>query len=151
MTIAYETVKYYSGALGKPDQYARWPDESHYDTTPSPIARPGSTATIGGQGGLLSTAGGILSDLQSGSVLGLIGAAQKAGATYNTWKGKDFKSVVQAEATSLGKQIIQGSLPGAIRSVSNKADGWVFPVNTGYGNVSKADYNKYLQAGVPPP
>lgn len=151
MTIAYETVKYYSGALGKPDQFARWPDESHYDTRPSPLARPGSTATIGGQGGLLATGQGILDDLQSGSVLGLLGAAQKAGTAYNTWKGKDIKSIAIAETTALGKQVIQGSLPGAVRSAANKADSWIFPVNTGYGNVSKADYNKYLAQGVPPP
>lgn len=130
MTVSYETVKYYSGALGKPDQYANWPDAAHYDNIPSPISRPGSTSTIFGQGGLLNTVGGILNDLESGSVMGLIGAAQKAGATYNTFKGKDLRSVVQSEATALGKQVIQGELPGAVRAVANKADGWLFPTAT---------------------
>lgn len=127
MTIAYETVKYYSGALGKPDRNVAWPDFAHYDNTTSPISRGGSTASVFGQGGLLATGEGILQDLQSGSVMGLIGAAQKAGATYNTWKGKDIKSVAISEATSLGKQVIQGSLPGSIKSIAGKPNGMFFP------------------------
>jgi hypothetical protein len=127
MTIRYETVKYLNGGLGKPDKNISWPDTAHYDTTPSPLARPGSTATIFGQGGLLSTGEGIMADLESGSVAGLIGAAQKAGATYNTFKGKNLKSIVQSEAVSLGKQVISQQGAGAVRSVINKADGWVFP------------------------
>ncbi len=129
MTIAYETVKYYSGGLGKPDANVAWPDSAHYDNTRSALSRPGSTASIFGQGGLLSTGQGIIQDLQSGSVMGLIGAAQKAGTAYNTLKGKNLKSIVQAEATSIGKDIIQGQLPGAVRSVAGKADGWLFPNN----------------------
>jgi hypothetical protein len=146
MSISYETVKYYSGALGKPDANVNWPDEAHYDNTPSALARPGSTATIFGQGGLLSTGNGILQDLQSGSVMGLIGAAQKAAATYNTFKGKNLKSIVQAEATSLGKDVLNQFGPGAIRSVANKADGWIFPtqnaarnINQGITQMSKTD------------
>jgi type IV pilus assembly protein PilA len=131
MTIRYETVKYLNGGLGggagKPDSNIGWPDTAHYDTQKSPLARAGSTASIFGQGGLLSTGEGILADLESGSVAGLIGAAQKAGAAYNTFKGKNLKSIVQSEATSLGKQVIGQSLPGATRTVINKADGWIFP------------------------
>jgi hypothetical protein len=127
MTIRYETVKYFNGALGKPDANIRWPDTAHYDTTPSPLARPGSTATVFGQGGLLSTGNGILADLESGSVAGLIGAAQKAGATYNTFKGKNLRSVVQSEATALGKDALRQFGPNATRAVIGKADGWVFP------------------------
>ena len=127
MTIRYETVKYLNGGLGKPDANIRWPDTAHYDNSPSPLARPGSTASIFGQGGLLSTGEGIMADLESGSVAGLIGAAQKAGAAYNTFKGKDLKSIVQSEAVSLGKQALGQYGPNATRSVINKADGWVFP------------------------
>ena len=151
MTIQYETVKYFNGGLGKPDKNVTWPDEAHYDMRRSPLNRPGSTASIFGQGGLLSTGEGILEDLQSGSVAGLIGAAQKAGTAYNTWKGKDFKSVVQSEATALGKDALKTLGPGATRAAINKADGWVFPVNTGYGNVGRAEYNRYIQQGVVPP
>jgi hypothetical protein len=127
MTIRYETVKYLNGGLGKPDVNISWPDSAHYDETPSPLARPGSTASIFGQGGLLSTGEGILADLESGSVAGLIGAAQKAGAAYNTFKGKNLQSIVQSEAVSLGKQAISQNGAGAVRAVINKADGWAFP------------------------
>ena len=127
MTIRYETVKYLNGGLGKPDKNISWPDTAHYDNIPSPLARAGSTASIFGQGGLLATGEGIMADLESGSVAGLIGAAQKAGASYNTFKGKNLKSIVESEATSLGKQTIGQYGPNATRSVINKADGWVFP------------------------
>jgi len=129
MTVRYETVKYLSGALGQAgaDSKVNWPDTAHYDTLRSPIARPGSTASIFGQGGLLSTGQGILQDLQSGSVAGLIGAAQKAGAAYNTFKGKNLQSVVQSEAISIGKDALKTYGPDATRAAINKADGWVFP------------------------
>ena len=130
MTIKYETVKYYSGAIGnqRPDINVQgFADPAHYDTQLSPISRPGSNTTIFGQGGLLDAGLGIIDDLQSGSVLGLIGAAQKASTAYNTFKGKDLASIAKSEAVTYGKQVIQGSLPGAVRSVANRADGWLFP------------------------
>jgi hypothetical protein len=76
---------------------------------------------------LLDTGEGILADLQSGSVAGLIGAAQKAGTAYNTWKGQDIKSVVKNEAVSLGTQTIAQLGPSATRQAIGKVDGWVFP------------------------
>jgi hypothetical protein len=73
MTIAYETVKYYSGALGRAQSggdpnVQGFATDAHYDKTVSPIARPGANATVFGQGGLLDAGAGILGDLQSGSV-----------------------------------------------------------------------------------
>lgn len=132
MTIAYETVKYYSGAVGKPTKggdpnVLGFADEAHYDSTPSPISRPGGVATVFGQGGLLDTGVGIIEDLQSGSVLGLIGAAQKAGRTYNTFKGKNLASITKSEAVALGTNSVVQGLPNATRAVANKADGWLFP------------------------
>lgn len=127
MTIKYETVKYLHGALGQPDKNVDWPIRSHYDNEKSPLSRLGTNATIFGQGGLLETGEGILADLESNSVTGLIGAAQKAGTAYNTWKGKDIKSVVRNEATSLGTQAIRQLGPNYTRAAINKADGWVFP------------------------
>ena len=130
MQIRYETVKYFSGALSgaKPDvNVVGFADPAHYDTRKSPLARPGSTATIFGQGGLLDTAEGIMEDLESGSVLGVIGAIQKAGTAYNTFKGKNLSSIVKSEATALGKNILIGSLPGAVRTVAGTADGVFFP------------------------
>jgi hypothetical protein len=137
MTIAYETVKYYSGAVGniRPDANIQgFADPAHYDQTLSPISRPGSRATVFGQGGLLDAGGGILEDLSSGGVLGLIGAAQKAGTAYNTFKGKNIKSIAVNEATSIGTRAIQGSIPGAVRSVQGRPNGMFFPTQQSPGN-----------------
>jgi hypothetical protein len=137
MTIAYETVKYYNGALsnqfGQSDpNVPGFADPAHYDRTPSALSRPGSVSSVFGQGGLLDAAGGILQDLESGSVLGLIGAAQKAGTAVNTFKGKNIASIAVNETKALGVKTIQGGItPGAVRSVANRADGWVFPKGSG--------------------
>lgn len=133
MTVAYETVKYYSGAVGAAQaggdpNVQGFATDAHYDKTVSPIARPGANATVFGQGGLLETGGGIIGDLQSGSVLGLIGAAQKAARLNQTFKGKNLGSLAASEAVKLGTQTIQqGVTPGGVRAVANKVDGWVFP------------------------
>ena len=133
MTVAYETVKYYAGAVGAAQaggdpNVQGFATDAHYDKTVSPIARPGANATVFGQGGLLETGGGIIGDLQSGSVLGLIGAAQKAGRLNQTFKGKNLGSLAANEALKLGTQTIQqGVTPGGVRAVANKADGWIFP------------------------
>ena len=103
MTIEYETVKYFSGAIGKvrPDTNVQgFANPTHYDTVRSSLARPGSTASVLGQGGLLDTGIGIIGDLQSGSVSGVIGALQKAGTSYNTFKGKNLRAVVKEEANA---------------------------------------------------
>ena len=130
MTIDYETVKYYGGAIGssRPDTNVQgFADPAHYDTRLSPIARPGSNSTVFGQGGLLDAGQGILQDFESGGVLGLLGAVQKAGTAYNTFKGKNLKSLALSEATKIGQNVLVGELPGATRAVTNKLDGWFFP------------------------
>jgi len=130
MTVRYETVKYFSGALSesKPDvNIGTFPDPAHYDTTTSPISRPGSTATVFGQGGVLETADGILKDLQSNSVMGLLGAAQKAGTAYNTYKNKNLAAIAKSETVKLGTNVLINNLPAATRAMTNKADGVFFP------------------------
>ena len=113
MTINYETVKYYTGAIGtqRPDTNVQgFADPARYDTTVSSLSRPGSTSTVFGQGGLLDAGGGILQDLQSGGVAGLIGAAQKALTAKNTFKGKDLKSLVKSEGAALGVSAITSGI-----------------------------------------
>jgi len=146
MTIAYETVKYYSGAVGnqRPDINVQgFADPAHYDQTLSPISRPGSRATVFGQGGLLDAGGGILEDLQSGGLLGAIGAVQKAGTAYNTFKGKNIASIAKSEniasiakseAVAQGVKSIQGAIPGAIRSIPGRSSGMYFPTQQSPGN-----------------
>jgi len=130
MTIAYETVKYYAGAVGqpRPDQNIHgFADPTHYDQTLSPISRPGSRANFMGQGGLLDAAGGIIEDLTSGGPLGLIGAVQKAGTAYNTFKDKNLKSIAVNEAVALGTSVVKGAVPAAMRQIPGRASGMYYP------------------------
>lgn len=103
MTIGYETVKYYSGALegGNPSNLiAGFGEASNYDLNLSPIARPGSQNNILGQGGLVAAAGGVLEDIEKGNYLGAI---QKAGRAYNTFPNK--QAIVQAAKSEVLSQV----------------------------------------------
>jgi hypothetical protein len=85
MSLRFENVKYYTGALDGKNPEAMVPgfgSTELYDRVLSPNARPGSQSTILGEGGLLAGAGGVLDDLASGN---LLGAVQKAGSTVKTF------------------------------------------------------------------
>ena len=116
--IKYETVKYYSGAIGggtPSNTVSGFADPTHYDLTRSGLARPGSTQTVFGQGGLVDAGIGIIQDLQRGSVEGVIGAVQTAGTAYNTFKGKNIASIANQDAKLALQNIAQYSLPGYTR------------------------------------
>lgn len=126
-TIEYETVKYYSGAMGgvRPDTNIKgFGDPAYYDNVPSSLSRPGSKATVLGKGGLLDAGIGIAEDLQSRNFLG---AAVKALTTRETWKGKNLRAVVNEEANVAVRSVIQNGLPGAVRQLQNNSGGFVFP------------------------
>lgn len=126
-TIEYETVKYFTGGLGgvRPDtNIAGFADPAYYDTVPSSLSRPGSSRSILGQGGLLDAGIGIAADLQSGNLLGL---AQKALTTRDTWKGQNLRAVVNEEARRSATSVLRSSLPGAVRQAQNSSGGFVFP------------------------
>lgn len=107
MTIKYETVKYYTGALNgaAPGEIVLgFGSDDHYDRTLSPIARVGSNASILGQGGLVDAGVGIIDDLYNGNILGAI---QKAGRAYNTFKNpQTILNVAKDEF----KQIVLGAI-----------------------------------------
>jgi hypothetical protein len=131
MTIEYETVKYYGGAVGRAQpggdpNVQGFATDAHYDKTVSPLARPGANATVFGQGGLLDAGAGIIGDLASGGPLGLIGAAQKAGRLKDTYKNKNARAIAVSEAKALGKGVLIQTLPSATRSVTNRPNGWDF-------------------------
>jgi hypothetical protein len=68
MSIRYENVKYYSGAVGgaqPSDPVTGFADPSHYDTNISPIAVPGSNNTVMTQGTIRGSANGDKQDLQA--------------------------------------------------------------------------------------
>jgi hypothetical protein len=116
MTLKYETVKYYDGAIDgrAPGNIVKgFGDEANYDRTVSPIARAGSQGTILGQGGLVDAAGGFINDLSSGNILGAI---RTAGTTYNTFKNKSLKQIATSDLNSMLATTVQQQLPGAVRS-----------------------------------
>ena len=85
------------------------------------------------------------SDLQAGSVLGLIGATQQGTTAYNTYKNKSLARTAINSGLALGiPTIVGGTVPGAVRAVAGKSSGFFFPtppiVQTEYsisrGNVS---------------
>lgn len=135
MTIRYETVKYYSGYVGGNTPSSTVPgfaDPNHYDTVRSALARPGSTATVFGQGGLVDAGIGVVEDLNAilegrGGLQNVLGAVQKAGTAYNTFKNQDIRSLVNQEARQEVQNILRAGLPGATRAVINKANGIFFP------------------------
>ena len=130
MTIEYETVKYYTGAIGgvRPDtNVVGFGDPAYYDNIRSSLARPGSTQTVLGQGGLLDAGIGIIEDLQSGGVAGIIGAVQKAGTTYNTFKDAPIRSIVNEEANAALNSVLKTSIPAAVRQAQNSSGGFIFP------------------------
>ena len=89
MTVEYETVKYFDGALNgrNPGEIVTgFGDPGNYDNRPSPLGKAGSNASIMGQGGLVDAADGIIDDLSN---LNFVGALQKAGTAYNTFDLKN--------------------------------------------------------------
>jgi anthranilate phosphoribosyltransferase len=119
MTMKYETVKYLSGAVGgvRPDtNVVGFADPTYYDTVRSAISRPGSNATVLGRGGLIDAGVGIVTDLQSGGVAGIVGALTKAGTAYDTFKDKNIRSIVTREVKDSATTILRGSLPAITRA-----------------------------------
>lgn len=110
MTLEYETVKYYTGAVdGKnPSQVVpKFGEESHYDKRLSPLAAPGSNSSIMGQGGLVASAGGILEDLENGNILGAIRGT--AGVAKSFPNAQTLINSVKGEALSAGTGWLQGT------------------------------------------
>lgn len=135
VTIRYETVKYYSGAIGasRPDtNVVGFADPNRYDTTLSSLARPGSQATILGQGGLLDAGIGIYEDLEAilsgrGGLQNVIGGVQKAINANQTLKDNKLGDIVRNDRRAVEQDILRNSAPGAVRQVINAGNGILFP------------------------
>ena len=139
MSLEYETVKYYEGALDgqAPDKIVqRFGEQATYDRTLSPIARPGSEATILGQGGLVAAAGGVLDDIEKGN---WAGAIQKSGAAYNTFKNpQNLLQIAKSEA--------MGAASTAFNSPPNDSNNNYFPTSgsSGYAQNTTTTVNGWL-------
>ena len=135
MSIEYETVKYGQGAVGGATPSNTVPgfaDPAHYDTVKSALARPGATATVFGQGGLVDAIEGTFDDLAllasgKGGVQNIIGAIQQAGTANQTFKNKSLRSIVDQEARQASRDILRAQLPGAVRVAVNTSNGMLFP------------------------
>ena len=138
VTIKYETVKYYSGAIGavRPDtNVVGFADPAHYDQIRSSISRPGSQSTVLGQGGLLDAGVGIYEDLTAlagpnPSIFNVIGAAQKALNVNQTLKRTPLKDIIRNDAAAVKQDVLRNSLPGAMRNAANSANSMIFPKST---------------------
>jgi hypothetical protein len=135
VTIRYETVKYYSGAIGasRPDtNVVGFGDPNRYDNMLSSIARPGSQSTVLGQGGLLDAGIGIYEDLNAilsgrGGLQNVIGGVQKALNVNQTLKTNKLSDIVRKDSNTVKQDILRNSLPGATRQVINAGNGMFFP------------------------
>jgi hypothetical protein len=76
---------------------------------------------------LLDAGFGIIEDLQSGGVAGIIGAVQKAGTSYNTFRGKDLRPIVNEEANAALNSVLRKTIPAQVRQAQNSSGGFVFP------------------------
>lgn len=114
MTIKYETVKYYDGALNGQNPGASVPgfaQDGLYDKELSPISRPGNNRNILGQGGLVEAGAGVLESLQNQDYLG---ALQTAGRIAKNWKNP--QQVLQSAKTEL----VTGAIAAAGTAVSSR-------------------------------
>jgi hypothetical protein len=149
MSIRYENVKYYSGAVGgaqPSDPVTGFADPSHYDVVPSPIARPGSTATVE-KGGfeIFPSPNGNKQDLQAlaqgqntlQNILGAVGQGLVPTAA-------SFLNGQLAGSGALGAALVTGlgvaagiGVPGSIGQVPNGTGGMNFPTPAGVDAATK--------------
>jgi hypothetical protein len=135
VTIRYETVKYYSGAIGavRPDtNVVGFADPNRYDQIRSSISRPGSQSTVLGQGGLLDAGVGIMEDITAlatgrGSLANVIGGVQKALNVNQTLKKTPLKDIIRKDAAAVKQDVLRNALPGAMRNAANSANSMLFP------------------------
>jgi hypothetical protein len=170
MSIKYENVKYYSGAVGgatPSDPVTGFADPSHYDVAKSPIAVPGSTNTVMTQGTIKPSPSGSKQDLQAlaqgqntlQNVIGAVGQGLVPTASA-------FLGGALAGSGAYTQQILSGLAPAlaggtieAARQAAGAVGGFLFPVgekiSTNTSPVAQADtspaadpgFNAYDQAG----
>ena len=66
---------------------------------------------------LLMPPGGIITDLSAGNLAGVVGAIQKGGTAYETFKGRDLNQIIETESLNIARGEIKQTLPGAARGV----------------------------------
>lgn len=108
MNLNYETVKYATGFVNNINP--RGFGDIHYDTTPSPIGvfgrGPGNSILFGG--GLVDAANQVVTDLESGNI---IGAVVKGGLIFNNTKNAKLKDVLFKDLQRAAGKILRGENP----------------------------------------
>jgi hypothetical protein len=137
MSIKYENVKYYSGAVGgatPSDPVTGFADPSHYDVAKSPIAVPGSTNTATVQGTIKPSPTGSKQDLQALSqgqntlqnVIGAVG--QGLVPTGSALLGSLAGSGAYTQQILGGlAPALAGGTPAAARQAAGALGGFLFP------------------------
>jgi hypothetical protein len=109
MTINYEAIHYDSGTIS--GESVQGFGDLHYDKSPSPLsAAGGGTQSILGPGGLVSGVGGVLSNLESGN---LLGAAFGAFQLSKQAKNIDLKAAAGAELKQVAMGVLRGQGVGS--------------------------------------
>jgi hypothetical protein len=138
MSIRYENVKYYSGAIGgaqPSDPVTGFAREGQYDVVPSPIAVPGSTATVEIQGTVRPSPNGSKQDLQAlatgqntlQNVIGAVG--QGLVPTASAFAGAALAgsgAFTQGLLSGLAPALAGGSIEAA-RQAAGAIGGFFFP------------------------
>ena len=139
MTIRYETVKYYTGYVGGNQPSSTtvgFADPNHYDVSRSGIGRPGSQATVFGQGGIVDAGIGVLEDLNAvltgqGGLQNILGGVQKGAVFQEIARQPGGWTAVEKAATAEWRQaypqIVQAGAGAGARQVLNAANGVIFP------------------------
>jgi len=139
MSIRYENVKYYSGAVGgaqPSDPVTGFADPSHYDTNISPIAVPGSNNTVMTQGTIRGSANGDKQDLQALStgqntlqnVLGAVGQGLVPMASTFLGSALAGTGALTQGLLSNFAPALAGGTPQAAQQAQNSAGGQIFPM-----------------------
>jgi len=128
MSVKYEAVKYSKGKVS--DGIPGFAEPQRYDTSPSPLGKPGSTASVLGQAGLVDSGLSALDDLANGNILGAI---KTVGTQYRTFENADmsFKDIVRDDVLTEARN----QLPGVVNNLGRQV-GDLFPSNNGTGTVS---------------
>lgn len=133
VTVEYETVKYYSGAIGgeQPSTSVKgFADPTHYDTVPSSITKPGATNSVFGQTGVRAAFQGTTQDLQAlntgrNGLQNVIGGVQQPLANNNYTNQNQTSPSTALQQSAVNSAL--ASTPNATQGAVNSSTGMAFP------------------------
>jgi len=126
MVVSYENVIYSDGIIAQttPDGFALL---EYYDRTLSPLRAKGGVKSIFGAGGLLDTAGSVLSDFENGQV-GL-GTILNAARAINTARSMNLKRSLVTELTGIYTNAATNAITGALPAIDQAIRTAINPTN----------------------